>query len=58
VQGTARSSSYLPVLNQNAEAPWVSGYAASLGGHDGFQRVVLDTTVTLPNMAARAMTYF
>jgi type IV pilus assembly protein PilW len=48
----------LPVLNQNAVPTWVGAYATALGGHDGYQRVVLESTITLPNMATRAMTYF
>jgi type IV pilus assembly protein PilW len=58
VQGVARADSYLPLLNQDALPAWVTGYAATLGGHDGYQRIVFDTTVHLPNMATRAMTYF
>lgn len=58
IQGATRADGFLPVLNQAGLPAWVTGYASALGGHDGYQRVVLDTTVGLPNMATRAMTYF
>lgn len=57
-RSSQRTALFLPLLNQNAVPAWVSAYANALGGHDGFQRVVLDTTVALPNMGTRAMTYF
>jgi type IV pilus assembly protein PilW len=58
MQGASRADSYFPLLNQNALPAWITGYATTLGGHDGYQRIVLDATVSLPNMATRAMTYF
>ena len=58
VQSSVRGTSYFPVLNQNLQPTWVSGYATSLGGHDGYQRVVLETTVATPNLNTRAMPYF
>jgi type IV pilus assembly protein PilW len=48
----------LPVLNQDTAPAWITNYSNALGGHDGYQRVVLESTITLPNMATRAMTYF
>jgi type IV pilus assembly protein PilW len=58
VQGAGLASRVLPILNQNAVPAWVSAYATALGGHDGYERVVLETSVGLPNMSTRAMTYF
>jgi type IV pilus assembly protein PilW len=58
VQSKLSGGSYLPVLNQNLQPSWVSAYASSLGGHDGYQRVVLETTVATPNLNTRAMPYF
>ncbi len=58
VQANTRASSFLPLANQNALPTWITAYPAAIGGHDGYQRVVLDTTVSLPNMSTRAMTYF
>ncbi len=55
---TRRIDQLLPVLNQNAAPAWITSYATALGGHDGYQRIVLETTVPLPNMASRAMPYF
>lgn len=46
------------LLNETALPTWITAYAAASGGRDGYQRVVLDATVNLPNMANRAMTYF
>lgn len=57
-QGSMTANRFLPVLNQNALPSWITAYATALGGHDGYQRVVLETTVGLPNMSTRAMTYF
>lgn len=57
-QGSMTADRFLPVLNQDALPSWITAYATALGGHDGYQRVVLETTVGLPNMASRAMTYF
>lgn len=56
--GAARPNAFLPLLNQDALPSWVTAYQTALGGKDGYQRVVLETTVALPNMATRAMTYF
>ena len=58
VQGRTRAEGFFPLLNQNVLPSWITGYASTLGGHDGYQRVVLETSVSLPNMANRAMTYF
>jgi type IV pilus assembly protein PilW len=45
----------LPVLNQSAVPAWI---AASSGVRDGYYRVRLDTTVSVPNMLGRGQMYF
>jgi type IV pilus assembly protein PilW len=55
---STRVDSFLPLLNQSAAPTWITSYRNALGGQDGYQRVVLETSVLLPNMATRAMTYF
>lgn len=57
-QTTGRADRFLPLMNQNAIPTWISAYTDALGGHDGYQRVVLETTVSLPSMSNRAMTFF
>jgi type IV pilus assembly protein PilW len=57
-QGAVGMNPGFTLLNLNALPAWITGYAAARGGADGYQRVVLDATVNLPNMANRAMTYF
>lgn len=43
-------------LNFNQLPSWISGGLA--GGHDGFPRTTIQTTVSLQNMTARGLTYF
>ena len=43
-------------LNQNAAPTWITG--SMVGGNDGYQRAFADTTVNLPNMTARTITFF
>jgi type IV pilus assembly protein PilW len=43
-------------LNQSAAPAWITG--AILGGNDGYQRAFADTSVNLPNMTARTITFF
>jgi type IV pilus assembly protein PilW len=43
-------------LNQNAAPAWITAQMA--GGNDGYQRAFADTSVNLPNMTTRTMTYF
>jgi type IV pilus assembly protein PilW len=57
-QESRRLDQLLPVLNQSTAPTWVTQYSNALGGHDGYQRIVLETTVPLPSMSARAMPYF
>jgi type IV pilus assembly protein PilW len=57
-QGSRRFDQLLPVLNQDTAPSWITQYATAVGGHDGYQRIVLETTVPLPSMSARAMPYF
>lgn len=58
IQAVRSAAAFLPILNQNALPTWVSAYTTALGGHDGYERVVLQSTVTLPSMGNRAITYF
>lgn len=46
---------FLP-FNMTAEAPWV--LAQRIGGRDGYQRALYESTVQLPNMTAGGLTYF
>jgi type IV pilus assembly protein PilW len=43
-------------LNFNQLPAWISGSLS--GGHDGFPRATVQTTVSLQNMTARGLTYF
>jgi type IV pilus assembly protein PilW len=43
-------------LNQSAAPAWITDQMA--GGNDGYQRAFADTSVNLPNMTTRTMTYF
>lgn len=46
-------------LNQNAAPTWITAEAtATATGDDGYQRSVVETSVSLPNMTARTMTYY
>lgn len=44
--------------NQNAAPAWVTGELTNLGGDDGYQRTVVETSVALPNMTARTLNYY
>ncbi|WP_242395110.1 PilW family protein [Anaeromyxobacter oryzisoli] len=57
-QGAVGLNPGFRLLNLDTLPAWITGYAAARGGSDGYQRVVLEATVNLPNMANRAMTYF
>lgn len=57
-QSSGRADPFLPLMNQNALPSWITAYTNALGGHDGYQRVVLDTSISLPSMSNRGMTYF
>jgi type IV pilus assembly protein PilW len=48
----------LPLYNQSAAPSWVTAAADGFGGHDGYQRVVFETSIVLQNMSFRAMPYF
>lgn len=48
----------LPLFNQTTSPTWVNAPATALGGHDGYQRMVFQTSVVLQNMTFRAMPYF
>ena len=43
-------------MNQSAAPAWITSQV--VGGRDGYQRAFADTSVNLPNMTTRTMTYF
>jgi type IV pilus assembly protein PilW len=48
----------LPLYNQDTAPSWATAASNGYGGHDGYQRVVFETSIVLPNMSFRAMPYF
>lgn len=46
------------MLNLDTPPAWIEAFADERGGDDGYQRVRLDSTVNLPNMLVRSITYF
>lgn len=51
-------ASQLLRLNQSAAPAWVTAEATARGGDDGYQRAVVESSVGLPNMLTRTISYF
>lgn len=43
------------ILNFDTAPSWITTFATSRGGNDGYQRTILDTTIAVPNLASRGL---